>query len=95
MELTDVIQLFFIFLSDSQPAGYLPYYLELGHGPSCKHVEIPYQVSTADTHDAIVFLIDVILSVKTEEPLGCKDSCNFVQTESEVSVIGGGTSTSR
>lgn len=40
---------FFFLLSDSQPAGYLLYYLQLGHSSTCKHMEIPHQVSTADT----------------------------------------------
>lgn len=43
-------RIFFIFLSDSQPAGHLLYYLQPGHSTACKHMEIPHQVSTADTH---------------------------------------------
>ena len=39
-----------IFLSDSQPAGYLLYYRQPGHSSACKHMEVPHQVSTAHAH---------------------------------------------
>lgn len=42
--------IFFMCLSDSQHAGYLLCYLQPGHSTSCKHMEIPHQVSRADAH---------------------------------------------
>ncbi len=47
-ELFNSLMLFF-FYSDSQPAGHVLHNLQPGHSTSCKHMEIPYQVSTADS----------------------------------------------
>jgi len=88
-------KLCFIFLSDSQHAGHLLYYLQPGHSTARKHMEIPHKVSTADSHvDTYCFCWFQIYRHWTNHfVLSCVTTSD--QTESEVPVIGGGTPPSR